>query len=128
METRNWACLRCTLSNEPTARACAACDTERPPATPVAAAPVATVVATHGDGGDRATNATVDTLAARLAEAEAEIERMRDEQCCPVCMDRNKGTVLGCGHFLCSECAVLAAANTCPTCRKPVTQRITTYE
>ena len=135
--TRNWACLTCTTMNEPTATACVTCDLARPAPHPATAPPAqatgidaeraAKLAADAEESAQAAATAAAqrDEMASLLAAAQAELEEMRDSYECPVCLDKRRDTVLGCGHRLCADCAAMLV--TCHMCRKAVTQRITLY-
>ncbi|KXZ47042.1 hypothetical protein GPECTOR_38g279 [Gonium pectorale] len=58
----------------------------------------------------------------RSAQLQAAADR---EQQCPVCWERRKGLVFGCGHQTCCACGDKLAA--CPICRVPVSLRIRVY-
>ncbi|XP_071800461.1 E3 ubiquitin-protein ligase XIAP-like [Asterias amurensis] len=59
---------------------------------------------------------------------EEEIERLRDEKLCKVCMDEDANMILmPCNHFvLCSSCTKLL--NDCPICRTPIREVIRVYK
>ncbi|GIL74293.1 hypothetical protein Vretifemale_4339 [Volvox reticuliferus] len=58
----------------------------------------------------------------RAAQLQAAAER---DLLCPVCWERRKGLVFGCGHQTCCSCGEKLAA--CPICREPVSLRIRVY-
>lgn len=44
---------------------------------------------------------------------------------CPVCMDKIVNELLGCGHFICAECALcikLSGQPFCPLCNTKISQ------
>lgn len=53
-------------------------------------------------------------------ELEAEVQKMKDERMCKVCMDNEVNIVfLKCGHLVCcSDCA--PALRHCPICRETI--------
>jgi len=51
-----------------------------------------------------------------------ELERIREEKQCVVCLDRDKNTAFDCGHQVCWECA--GPLTTCPICRKRIGAKI----
>lgn len=134
-----WHCGTCTFLNDARALACATCGAPRgaAPAHAAAAAPAASYVATPvapsappaaatavagGDAGGMTVTASAD--AERLAK---ELESMKDEVTCAVCMERRKNVVFGCGHQVsvarvptCAACAYVAdgAATTFDNCRR----------
>ena len=57
----------------------------------------------------------------REEAAAAALDRAHDEKLCSVCMERQRGMFLQCGHVYCAECA--APLRTCPACRQRVTRR-----
>ena len=85
-------------------------------AAPVAAAPVAAAPVAAAPVIAASTPSVQDTPAYR----EEFIRRMT----CPICLVREKNTVLNCGHLLCAEDteALRATPNPlCPICRVPIT-------
>nr|CAB3225593.1 ZF(RING)-14 zinc finger protein [Phallusia mammillata] len=56
-----------------------------------------------------------------------ELERLRSDRLCKVCLDRNSNMVfIPCGHLCCClECT--RALRTCPVCRKHITRAVRTY-
>ena len=44
---------------------------------------------------------------------------------CQICMERDKNMVFLCGHGACRECS--ERLQTCHVCRKPIQNRIQTY-
>ncbi len=59
---------------------------------------------------------------------EEEIERLRDEKLCKVCMDEDANTVLmPCTHFVvCRSCS--ESLTNCPICRKPIREVVRVYK
>ena len=138
----SWNCAACTFLNDARAVVCATCSTPRgegvahaaPAASaPPAVAPAAAVPAHQSEESKRE--------AARLAH---ELESMRDEVTCAVCLERRKNVVFQCGHqvrcgcraamgltlvphaCLCLQvCDVCSPTlQVCPMCRAAVTTRI----
>ena len=48
-----------------------------------------------------------------------------NDMVCSICMENQKNTVFGCGHFLCAKCA--KTSTQCPFCRKVVDVRIPVF-
>lgn len=120
----SWSCAACTLSNAPDATACGLCMTPRPAG---AGAPVSEGKSDGGASGASAPPAP-ELRSSRSAEVEAYKKRLQEQEeakLCPVCIERAKDTVFGCGHFTCGECA--AELSECPMCRAPITARIKTF-
>ena len=54
-------------------------------------------------------------------------EKLEEYKLCQICMEREKNTVLGCGHLFCDDCLSLLNENECPTCRKEITTQMKVY-
>ncbi|KAF0883623.1 BIRC7 protein, partial [Crocuta crocuta] len=58
--------------------------------------------------------------------AEEELQRLREERTCKVCLDHSVCTVLvPCGHLVCADCA--PALRQCPLCRAPIRSYVRTF-
>ncbi|XP_048956360.1 baculoviral IAP repeat-containing protein 7 isoform X2 [Canis lupus dingo] len=59
-------------------------------------------------------------------DAEEQLQRLREERVCKVCLDRTVCTVfVPCGHLVCAECA--PALQLCPVCRAPIRSCVRTF-
>lgn len=83
--------------------------------TPAAAAAAATAAT--------ATCASLDSLS--ISALHTELEKLRLERQCAVCLDAPKGVAFGCGHMTCAGCAPLLSK--CHICRTTVTSRMTLF-
>lgn len=52
-------------------------------------------------------------------------EAVREQQQCPICMERPMDTAVDCGHRLCGACA--QRITSCHACRAAVTTRLRVY-
>jgi hypothetical protein len=70
----------------------------------------------------------VQPSAPSLEEEKIEIkEKIEEYKLCVICMEREKNTVLGCGHLFCEDCLKLLPENNCPTCRKEILTQMRVY-
>lgn len=54
-----------------------------------------------------------------------QLEEPEEKSCCPVCFDRPPNVAFGCGHIICSQCAL--ALIQCHICRQEIRQRIALF-
>ena len=67
---------------------------------------------------DNASSADVEKLKRQL-------EDIKEQTMCPVCLDRLKNMIFLCGHGTCQKCG--DRINECPICRKDIQKRIVLY-
>ncbi|KAL4236081.1 E3 ubiquitin-protein ligase mib1 [Mactra antiquata] len=60
-----------------------------------------------------------------IQKLQQQLQDIKDQTCCPVCMDRLKNMIFLCGHGTCQMCGDRMAE--CPICRKQVEKRILLY-
>ncbi|XP_067677818.1 E3 ubiquitin-protein ligase MIB1-like isoform X1 [Haliotis asinina] len=60
-----------------------------------------------------------------IQKLQQQLQDIKDQTCCPVCMDRLKNMIFLCGHGTCQLCG--DRMNECPICRKSVEKRILLY-
>ncbi|KAL5963648.1 E3 ubiquitin-protein ligase mib1 [Taenia solium] len=60
-----------------------------------------------------------------LKRLQHELQAMREQTRCPICLDRSRNLVFMCGHATCQWCGDQVAV--CPICRRTVTGRIVLY-
>ena len=60
-----------------------------------------------------------------VEKLQQQLEDIKEQTVCPVCMDRVKNMIFLCGHGSCQMCG--DRMNECPICRKPVERRILLY-
>lgn len=59
-------------------------------------------------------------------DAEEQLQRLREERTCRVCLDRTVAVVfVPCGHLACAECA--PSLQLCPICRAPIGSCVRTF-
>ncbi|XP_007520441.2 baculoviral IAP repeat-containing protein 7 [Erinaceus europaeus] len=59
-------------------------------------------------------------------DAKEQLQRLREERTCKVCLDRTASVVfVPCGHLVCAECA--PALQLCPICRAPIHSYVRTF-
>ncbi|CAF4249009.1 unnamed protein product [Adineta steineri] len=67
-------------------------------------------------------NVNETTTVARLQQ---QLDEIREQVHCPICMDRLKNMVFLCGHGLCQSCG--DRVQECPICRKQIEKSIILY-
>lgn len=107
----SWTCTACTLQNPLTAAACAMCHTPRAPISARGAPAPAPAPAPMARGPSD--------------NARRELEALREERTCSVCLEKPKNTAFQCGHQTCETCAPVLRK--CPICRADITSRIRLY-
>ncbi|XP_064605463.1 E3 ubiquitin-protein ligase MIB1-like [Liolophura sinensis] len=60
-----------------------------------------------------------------IQKLQQQLQDIKDQTCCPVCMDRLKNMIFLCGHGTCQMCG--DRMTECPICRKSVEKRILLY-
>ncbi|CAF1467538.1 unnamed protein product [Rotaria sp. Silwood1] len=60
-----------------------------------------------------------------LARLQQQLQEIREQVHCPICMDRLKNMVFLCGHGVCQNCG--DRVQECPICRKPIEKSIILY-
>jgi len=92
-----WACASCTYVNHQAQFRCQMCDAPQSASggQASATAPSAPPMATAPVPGTASASPAADHDSRRLA---AELENMKDEMTCAVCLERRKNLVFGCGH------------------------------
>ncbi|CAF1201450.1 unnamed protein product, partial [Rotaria sordida] len=63
--------------------------------------------------------------AVALARLQQQLQEIREQVHCPICMDRLKNMVFLCGHGVCQSCG--DRVQECPICRKPIEKSIILY-
>jgi E3 ubiquitin-protein ligase mind-bomb len=93
--------------------------------TGVAVAGGSTTGGTGAGGGILMNNGRQDTSLADIQKLQQQLQDIKDQTCCPVCMDRLKNMIFLCGHGTCQMCG--DRMHECPICRKPIEKRILLY-
>jgi len=71
-------------------------------------------------------NGQEDTISHReMVKLQQQLQDMKEQTACPVCMDRLKNMIFLCGHGTCQFCG--DRVNECPICRKQIDKRILVY-
>jgi E3 ubiquitin-protein ligase mind-bomb len=70
-----------------------------------------------------ASNNVTDAVA--LARLQQQLQEIREQVHCPICMDRLKNMVFLCGHGVCQNCG--DRVQECPICRKQIEKSIILY-
>ena len=60
-----------------------------------------------------------------VVKLKQELEDIKEQTLCPVCLDRLKNMIFLCGHGTCQMCG--DRVSECPICRKTVERRIQLY-
>jgi E3 ubiquitin-protein ligase mind-bomb len=63
--------------------------------------------------------------AVALARLQQQLQEIREQVHCPICMDRLKNMVFLCGHGVCQNCG--DRVQECPICRKQIEKSIILY-
>uniref|UniRef100_A0A023F2T6 RING-type E3 ubiquitin transferase n=2 Tax=Triatoma infestans TaxID=30076 RepID=A0A023F2T6_TRIIF len=70
-------------------------------------------------------NGSRDASSADYQKLQQQLQDIKEQTMCPVCMDRLKNMIFLCGHGTCQLCG--DRMSECPICRKPVEKRILLY-
>lgn len=77
-------------------------------------------------GGIQAPKVPLGPRAPGAQDAEEQLQHLREERTCKVCLDRAVRVVfVPCGHMVCTECA--PALQLCPVCRAPIRSCVRTF-
>uniref|UniRef100_UPI0035901ADB E3 ubiquitin-protein ligase MIB1-like n=1 Tax=Myxine glutinosa TaxID=7769 RepID=UPI0035901ADB len=60
-----------------------------------------------------------------MGDLERQLQQIKDQTMCPVCLDRTKNMVFMCGHSTCQRCS--DRVTECPICRKRIRGRVLLY-
>ena len=75
------------------------------------------------DNTSSSSNNVSDAVA--LARLQQQLQEIREQVHCPICMDRLKNMVFLCGHGVCQSCG--DRVQECPICRKQIEKSIILY-
>ena len=70
-------------------------------------------------------SSTTTSDAVALARLQQQLQEIREQVYCPICMDRLKNMVFLCGHGVCQNCG--DRVQECPICRKQIEKSIILY-
>ncbi|VDP15213.1 unnamed protein product [Echinostoma caproni] len=79
----------------------------------------------RADPALRKRNARPQLCERELSKLKHELQVMREQIRCPICLDRSRNLVFMCGHATCQWCGDQVTA--CPICRRAVESRIILY-
>ncbi|KAH9640222.1 hypothetical protein HF086_013421 [Spodoptera exigua] len=72
-----------------------------------------------------AATATPAPAAADVQKLQQQLQDIKEQTMCPICLDRLKNMIFLCGHGMCQMCG--DRITVCPICRKQVEKRILLY-
>ncbi|RZF46047.1 hypothetical protein LSTR_LSTR004760 [Laodelphax striatellus] len=90
-----------------------------PPAVPAQIAPAEPVGPILNNGSRDSTSSS------DIQKLQQQLQDIKEQTMCPVCLDRLKNMIFLCGHGTCQMCG--DRMSECPICRKPVEKRILLY-
>ncbi|XP_076298620.1 E3 ubiquitin-protein ligase mind bomb 1 isoform X4 [Lasioglossum baleicum] len=70
-------------------------------------------------------NESIDKTLSDIEKLEQQLQDIKEQTMCPVCLDRLKNMIFLCGHGTCQMCG--DQMSECPICRKAVDRRILLY-
>lgn len=81
----------------------------------------------HAASKSETANSTSNNVndAVALARLQQQLQEIREQVHCPICMDRLKNMVFLCGHGVCQNCG--DRVQECPICRKAIEKSIILY-
>ncbi|XP_076623581.1 E3 ubiquitin-protein ligase mind bomb 1 isoform X1 [Colletes latitarsis] len=80
---------------------------------------------TTGNGEPLMNNGSIDKTLSDIEKLEQQLQDIKEQTMCPVCLDRLKNMIFLCGHGTCQMCG--DRMSECPICRKAVDRRILLY-
>ncbi|XP_076183214.1 E3 ubiquitin-protein ligase MIB1-like [Ptiloglossa arizonensis] len=78
-----------------------------------------------GNGEPLMNNGSIDKTLSDIEKLEQQLQDIKEQTMCPVCLDRLKNMIFLCGHGTCQMCG--DRMSECPICRKAVDRRILLY-
>lgn len=144
-----WTCAVCTFINENAPAhqlACGMCASPRtsdakppiaqilafaPAAVPPYSAPPALAKTASSASSTTASDEPLSSAAAERARydaLQARLEQLRSREECSICIERQRDTVLGCGHRVCGVCLADKRLTCCPICTSSITLRIRLFD
>jgi len=82
-------------------------------------------VGTNSGPSNAPPNTSRDVSQGDIVKLQQQLQDIRDQTMCPVCMDRLKNMIFLCGHGTCQLCG--DRVQECPICRKTVEKRVLLY-
>lgn len=70
-------------------------------------------------------NGAIDLSHTDIQKLQQQLQDIKEQTMCPVCLDRFKNMIFLCGHGACQMCG--DRMSECPICRKAVEKRILLY-
>ncbi|XP_039281282.1 E3 ubiquitin-protein ligase MIB1 [Nilaparvata lugens] len=98
---------------------------EEVPAPPAPAPAPAQIVAAEPVGPLMNNGSRDSTSSSDIQKLQQQLQDIKEQTMCPVCLDRLKNMIFLCGHGTCQMCG--DRMSECPICRKPVERRILLY-
>ncbi|XP_041484710.1 E3 ubiquitin-protein ligase MIB1-like [Lytechinus variegatus] len=135
-------CVQCRADIEKTVPFVVCCGGKAPPSSPTAPSPPSNAAASNTTANTN-TNTNPSTGGANIAMSSSQkpvkmnntnlevtklkqqLQDIKEQTVCPVCLDRIKNMIFLCGHGTCQLCG--DRMSECPICRKPVEKRILLY-
>ncbi|XP_072016181.1 E3 ubiquitin-protein ligase MIB1-like [Amphiura filiformis] len=117
-------CVQCRASIDRSIPFIVCCGGKAPPTCSIAAN-TNTVVAAANNAGVGPKPAKMNNANNEITKLEQQLQDIREQTVCPVCLDRIKNMIFLCGHGTCQLCG--DRMSECPICRKPVERRILLY-
>ncbi|XP_034947633.1 E3 ubiquitin-protein ligase MIB1 isoform X1 [Chelonus insularis] len=85
----------------------------------------ATLLNTNSNDAVLMNNGSRDTSHSDIQKLQQQLQDIKEQTMCPVCLDRLKNMIFLCGHGTCQMCG--DRMSECPICRKAVDKRILLY-
>lgn len=83
----------------------------------------------HSNGGrlntSKSSTATTSTSPNDIQKLQEQLQDIREQTICPVCLDKFKNMIFLCGHGVCQMCG--DRMTSCPICRNTIEKRILLY-
>lgn len=86
---------------------------------------VPSATANNAPTGNIMNNGSRDTTSSDIQKLQQQLQDIKEQTMCPVCLDRIKNMIFLCGHGTCQMCG--DRMTECPICRKLVEKRILLY-
>lgn len=86
---------------------------------------VPSATANNAPTGNIMNNGSRDTTSSDIQKLQQQLQDIKEQTMCPVCLDRIKNMIFLCGHGTCQMCG--DRMTECPICRKMVEKRILLY-
>ncbi|XP_072169897.1 E3 ubiquitin-protein ligase MIB1-like [Diadema setosum] len=130
-------CVQCRAEIEKTVPFIVCCGGKVPPSSPTSTSSPANLMPSNANvagGGGGGVNIAVSSSQKpvkmnntnlEVTKLKQQLNDIKEQTVCPVCLDRIKNMIFLCGHGTCQLCG--DRMSECPICRKPVEKRILLY-